>query len=414
MAPDGGWSRAPLDTAAQYAAFRLALLPECAPTCPCGAPGKRPWDPGAGWHMASWQERGAPTADELGAWLGVPGAQHLNIGCRCGPGCLGADSLIGADGPRGVADLGMYLGLAPGALEAELAQFRKSGIFALRLGSAAYMTQGGGIRVLWRVPAGATLHTVGRDKGHDGLRLAWTGGQVVLPRSAGPEGQYRWLPRHSPWQVGFQAAPGSVVAAMGRGARAAASPSVARQAGTTAPPVPVYPPATGDLGPDRDGRMVPADRLPYALDLLRDGLPKGQRSEAVRRLELALLRAGWTDTQIVGALAAQAWVQPMRPRLVEWLCADVARALAWLAQEAGAAPDRSGGVRIHPTVAAWLREQGMASAAAPGSEPVAAAPAPDDDAGTRRDPSGGLRCVFGSPHRRGGCRPDRRRAVGRR
>jgi len=52
------------------------------------------------------------------------------------------DGLIGADadGDLGVAELAMHLGLAPGALEAAVAEYVGSGIFALNLGTAAYVT----------------------------------------------------------------------------------------------------------------------------------------------------------------------------------------------------------------------------------------------------------------------------------
>lgn len=348
--PPSTWTRAPLQTAAEYAALGLAVIPECAPTCKCTHPGKRPWDPVAARHMDGWQRRGVPTGVELDAWLAAPSTGHLNIGCRCGPDCLAGDGLIGADadGRRGVADLARHLGLAAGVLEFTIAEYHRSGIFRLHLGSAAYLTQSGGLRVLWRAPAGPKLHTVGDDRGHDGLGLYWQGKQVVLPPSAGPDGDYRWLPGHSPWEVAFGPAPATVLATMA-GARAAAP------TGTVALlPVPRYPAAVGDRGPDRHGRFVSGQALPYDLALLRDGVPQGQRSEGVRRLELQMLRAGWTDVEVVAALAAQAWVRAMEHQhgpILSYLFRDTTRARLWLRDHDGAAP------RIHPEVLAFLRAQ---------------------------------------------------------
>ena len=265
MAPDGASNRKPMETAAAYAALGLAVIPECAPTCACSHPGKRPWDPTAGRHMGGWQERGVPTSAELSAWLEADdrrvnaGKVPANIGCRCGPGCLGDDGLIGADadGEQGIADLAQALGLRPGVLEAALAEYRSGGLFLLNLGTAAYLTQSGGLRVLWRARSGAKLRTVGGDKGHEGLGLYWQGRQVVLPPSVGPAGQYRWLPGHSPWQIGFTQAPASVLAAMAGKACPTARASVVLL------PTAAYPAATGDCGPDREGRLVDAGWLPY-------------------------------------------------------------------------------------------------------------------------------------------------------
>ena len=159
MATDGGFTRVPLDTAAQYAALGLAVIPERPPTCSCSSAGKRPFDPLAGRHMDAWQASGVPSAAELDAWLAAPGGLGANIGCLCGPGSLGADGLIGADadGGRGVADLGRQLGLAPGALDEALADYLASGMFRASLGTAAYVTQSGGLRALWRAPTGVDL-----------------------------------------------------------------------------------------------------------------------------------------------------------------------------------------------------------------------------------------------------------------
>jgi hypothetical protein len=339
MASDGFCIRQPLETAPQYAALGFVVLPECPPDCPTCEPrnkGKVPWDPAAGRHLVGWQRRERPTGPDLDLWLdadarrNAAGQAPLNLGCRCGPGCLGEDGLVGADadGPRGVAELDLHLGLAPGVLEAALTEYRESGIFRPSLGTAAYLTPSGGLRALWRVPAGRTLRTVGKDAGHDGLRLAWAGGQIVLPPSVRPEGDYRWLPGHSPWQTEIAVAPASVLATMsGKPGHANAPISV------TVLPVPTYPAATGDRGPNRDGGLVDAVWLPYDLPLLRDGAPKGGRSEAVRRLELQMLAAGWTVEQVVAALAGQPWIQAMRPNIVGWLTADVLRAAAWRAEQ---------------------------------------------------------------------------------
>ena len=340
MAPDGAWTRAPLQTAAVYRELGLVVFPECPPTCPMCEErnkGKVPWEPITGRHLSGWQQRSLPSDAELDAWLAADagrveaGQAPANLGCRCGPGCLGSEGLIGADadGPRGLAELAVHLGLAPGVLEAAVTEYRQSGIFGPALGTATYLTPSGGLRVLWRVPAGRDLRTAGKDTGHDGLRLAWAGGQIVLPPSARADGDYRWLPGHSPWQVGFNAPPTTVLAAMvGKGHRDL-RPSVVLAPGRTA----AYPAATGDRGPDRDGCLADSTWLPYDLALLRDGAPRGQRSEAVRRLELQMLAAGWAAEQVVAALAGQAWVQSMRRNILGWLGADVLRAAAWRAEQ---------------------------------------------------------------------------------
>ena len=398
MAPDGAWSRRPLETAAEYAALGLAILPECAPTCPTCEPrnrGKVPWDPMTARHMGGWQRReGPPTVAELDGWLEADrqriaaGQGPLNIGCLCGPRCLGEEGLIGADadGPRGVAALALHLGLAPGVLEEAVADYRESGIFAPALGTAAYLTPSGGMRVLWRVPAGRALRTAGKDAGHDGLRLAWAGGQIVLPPSTRADGDYRWLPGHSPWQTEIAAAPASVLATMSGKPGHASTPS-----SVTLLPMPTYPAATGNLGPDRDGRLADASWLPYHLNLLRDGVPQGQRSEAVRRLELQMLAEGWTLKQVVAALAGQPWVQAMRSNIVGWLTADVLRAQAWVTtQDAQAVGDAASGGpvdlwmprRRHPRPAPSRQDQ----TPPPESAPVTNGPTspPGDDPQLRR------------------------------
>ena len=134
-------------------------------------------------------------------------------------------------------------------------------------------------------------------------------------------------PESVPWQVGFDDAPASIVAAMSGKSRTATRASVVLL------PTAAYVAATGNLGPDQDGRLVDAGWLPYDLDLLRNGMPHGQRSEAVRRLELQMLAAGWTVEQIVAALAGQPWIQAMRRNIVGWLTADVLRAAAWRAEQ---------------------------------------------------------------------------------
>lgn len=362
MVPDGAPTRRPLETAEEYTALGLAVIPECAPDCTTCGPrnkGKVPWDPTVGRPMAGWQQRRGPTSEELEAWLQADerhvsgGRAPANVGCVCGPGCLGGEGLIAADadGDRGISDLARHLGLAPGVLESAIAEYRQSGIFRLQLGSAAYLTQSGGLRVLWRAPAGRKLHTVGDDRGHDGLGLYWQGKQVVLPPSAGPDGDYRWLPGHSPWEIAFGPAPASVLATMAGAPAAAPTGTVAL---LPVPPYPAYPAAVGSRGPDRHGRLVSGQALPYDLDLLRDGVPEGQRSEALRRLELQMLRAGWADNQVVAALAAQPWVGAMahqHGRIPVYLFRDTARARLWLHDHDGAAP------RIHPEVLAFLREQ---------------------------------------------------------
>ncbi len=346
MAPDG--ERYPLQAAAEYAALGLALLTECPlpPVHNCNGSGKRPWDPIRGGHLKGWQT-GVPTSGELTAWMRTGWYKVVNIGCRCGPNCLGEDGLIGADadGDQGVAQLAVHLELAPLVLQAALAQYLESGIFAPNLGTAAYVTQSGGLRTLWRAAPGADLRTVGGDKGHEGLRLMWQGSQVVLPPSIGPKGIYRWLPGHAPAQIGFAPAPATVLAAMAPGGRRAAEKARADALWAALPPeargevrptiasADAYPAATDNLGPEQGGRLVDAGWLPYDLDLLREGLPKGQRSEAVRRLALQMLAAGWTVEQVVAALAGQPWIAAMRPNIVGWLTADVLRAEAWRAEQ---------------------------------------------------------------------------------
>ncbi len=364
MASDGSWTRTPLGTATEYVALGLAVLPECPPDCPTCEPrnkGKVPWEPSTGRHMSGWQQRGLPSDAELEAWgaadarRAAAGQAPANLGCRCGPGCLGDQGLIGADadGPRGLADLALHLALAPGVLEAAVSEYRQSGIFGPALGTAAYLTPSGGLRVLWRVPDGRALHTAGKDAGHDGLRLAWAGGQIVLPPSTRADGDYRWLPGHSPWQVGFNAPPTTVLAAMAGKGHRDLRPSVVLAPGRTA----AYPAATGDSGPDRDGCLADSTWLPYDLDLLRDGAPRGQRSEAVRRLELQMLAAGWSTEQAVAALAGQPWVQAMRANITDWLSADVARAEAWRRAQMPQPIDAWGEAGpIHPDVVAWLQE----------------------------------------------------------
>jgi hypothetical protein len=315
--------------------------------------------------MDEWQRRGIPSGQELDDWLEADGHRMeagmvpLNIGCRCGPGCLGDDGLIGADadGMRGIADITDHLGLAPGMLEAALAEYREIGIFRLNLDSAAYVTPSGGLRVLWRVSAGRALRTVGKDKGHQGLRLMWTGSQTVLPPSVGSDGAYRWLPDHSPWQVGFGLAPTSVLRVMGAHGETS-KPSIVMA------PLTAYSACAGDLGPDRDGRLVDASWLPYDQRLLRDGVPEGQRSEAVRRLELQMLVAGWTETEIVAVLSGQPWVNRMRSNIVGWLCSDIGRARSWLTQQTTAQAENSAEERSTESVAGG---DASASSAGPGS-----------------------------------------------
>ncbi len=330
MAPDNASIRKPLETAPQYAALGLAVIPECSPTCTCTHPGKRPWDPVDGRHMAAWQQRGLPPGGDLDRWTAAPGAEHLNIGCRCGPGCLGADGLIGADadGESGIAELAGHLGLASDLLIAAVHDYRERGVFVPNLGSAAYLTQSGGLRALWRAEAGANLRTVGGDRGHDGLGLYWQGKQVVLPPSHGPAGEYRWLPGHSPWQVGIALAPPSVLAAM-----AASTIRISPNLDKRPTSVRAYQPATANLGPDRDGQLLDASKLPYDLDLFRNGVPQGKRSEAVRRLELQMLGAGWNAEQVVAALVGQPWIRSMRRNMRRWLTTDVTRAQEWRSEQ---------------------------------------------------------------------------------
>jgi len=337
MAPSD-WTRRPLETAVEYVGLGFAVLPECPPdcvSCEPGSKGKVPYDPASGRHMAAWQGRRAPTGKELDAWLEADarrvaaGQAPLNLGCLCGPGCLGEDGLIGADadGDNGLQELAWHLGIAVERFRAELERCRRTGRFDLDLGTAAYATPSGGLRALWRAPAGARLRTVGGDQGHQGLRLMWSGSQMVLPPSVRLEGEYRWLPGHWPWERGIAAAPASVLVAMAAD-RPGMNVSLSEFPANLRP----YPAVQGELGPDRLGRLVPAGTLPYDLALLRDGVPKGERSEAVRRLELQCLRAGWTAQEIIALLAGQPWVQGMRRNILHWLAADVARAQAWLAE----------------------------------------------------------------------------------
>ena len=183
-------SRVPLDTAAEYVALRLVAVPECPPTCDCQAPGKRPWDPVGGRHMDAWQRRRVPTPATLESWADADaeriaaGQAPPNIGCLAGPRALDDDALIGADadGPRGIAEVAPHLGVEASTLAAGLTAYRESGRFPLSLGTAAYLTQSDGLRVLWRTSRDAFWRTVGQDGGRNGLRLMWRG-QQMAPRA---------------------------------------------------------------------------------------------------------------------------------------------------------------------------------------------------------------------------------------
>ena len=326
---------------------------------------ERPWNPTAGRHMGGWQERGVPTSAELSAWLEADdrrvnaGKVPANIGCRCGPGCLGDDGLIGADadGEQGIADLAQALGLRSGVLEAALAEYRSGGLFLLNLGTAAYLTQSGGLRVLWRARSGAKLRTVGGDKGHEGLGLYWQGKQVVLPPSVGPEGPYCWLPGHSPWQIGFTQAPASVLAAMSSGAVGTSIPRLVSVV------VSAYPAATEDRGPDRNGRLVNGSGLPYDVHLLHDGVAKGERSESVFQLATDMQRAGWSDAETASVLWSADWIRA-RYRQAVRLANDVARIFG----KRGARSLAAAGAEAGATVS-WTGEtRRVAGAVSPGGD----------------------------------------------
>ena len=180
----------PMETAAAYAGLGLVVIPECAPTCDCNNPGKRPWDPIDHQHMRGWSQRGVPTRSTLESWADADaetvaaGQAPLNIGCLAGPRALGDDALIGADadGPRGIAEVAAHLGVEASPLAAALTEYRASGRFPLSLGTATYRTQSDGLRVLWRTSRDALLRTVGQDGGRNGLRLMWRG-QQMAPRA---------------------------------------------------------------------------------------------------------------------------------------------------------------------------------------------------------------------------------------
>jgi hypothetical protein len=108
-------------------------------------------------------------------------------------------------------------------------------------------------------------------------------------------------------------------------------------------------------------RLVPLERLGVSLKmqaLIRDGKPRGERSNAIRRATLALIAAGWDDKMIHAVLRDPA--NKLSEKILEqrdpvtWLTADIARTREHFAEVqsaraaaggSGAAPP--GGMAVH-------------------------------------------------------------------
>lgn len=178
--------RPPLETAVEYVALGLAVLPLCGPRHCCSHPGKVPVDLRTGRHLGGWQTRRVPTLAEVEAWLSLPLGLRANLGCVMGraSGVVGVD-VDGPEGEEGLRELSG--GHLPDTWE--------------------YQTRPGRRRLIYALPEGVRIpSTRPRPK----LEILSDGVQAVLPPSLHPLGhRYTWVPGRDPWTFGPPApAPG--------------------------------------------------------------------------------------------------------------------------------------------------------------------------------------------------------------
>jgi|GEM_PF-2291801 len=303
--------RRPLDAAGAYTELGLRVIPLCGPACGCKAPGKRPWDPTAKSHMVGWQQRGVPTAAEVDAWLGAAGADRANLGCLTGHGLVWLD----VDGPEGERRLAEILGPNPPA-------------------TWEFSRGPNSRRLVYSVPDGMAVPTIGGDGGHAGLRILGDGAQSVLPPSRHRSGDvYTWAPGRNPWTFGPAAPAPAALLELLTGHRAKGG-----TASTTAKAVPFSMPASVDVA-DLTTRVkeVLPDHLCAVLDRGPEACPGrfASRSEGVFALVGSFIANGIHDQVGAAVLAAQPWVaarydrDPLGGLLREFSRARAAGAKTW-------------------------------------------------------------------------------------
>jgi putative DNA primase/helicase len=158
----------------------------------CASPGKAPF---GAWKK--FQTERASAAQIRDRWREKP---TFNVGVALGPvsGLVGID-IDGEEGERLVREASA--GDLPPTLE--------------------FTSGGGGRRLLYRLPPGASLrptHQPGGDR-HEGFSLLGEGAQTVMPPSRHKAGtRYAWVPGRGPGEIEPAAAPGWLLALMSGGA----------------------------------------------------------------------------------------------------------------------------------------------------------------------------------------------------
>jgi Bifunctional DNA primase/polymerase, N-terminal len=152
--------------------------------------------------------------------------------------------------------------------------------------------------------------TASRGEGeHEELRLQGDGQQTVIPPSRHKSGsRYGWIPGHGPDDIPLAMAPQWLQERMGAKPKAKSKAPVARSGQSL---------ELGDLGVGGDIKT-----------LIREGVPTGQRSEALRRVERALVKGSYGGSEILEILTNPGYGISEKPleQGEDWTYGDIARA----------------------------------------------------------------------------------------
>ena len=269
-----------LEAALKFAALGIPVLPLHTPivggcSCgdaECGSPGKHP-------RTSRGVKNASTDPAQIKRWWNT--YPDANVGAATGGGLR----VLDVD-PRNCGDAALA------QLEAERGSLPKT---------VTVETGGGGQHLYFRVPKGATNSC---GKAGPGLDIKGEGGYVVAPPSLHASGgNYRWRERLSDIEI------------------APLPEWLAATPAANGGPI-------GEAGPNKGQHTAHVEVPDEIAQLIKDGKPKGERSEAVHKVLKALLVAGADEPTITALMmdVANGISEKPREKGAKWLKGEIGRA----------------------------------------------------------------------------------------